>query len=56
MKKIEILLKNSVAPKIFLIKFGIKDGNTCTICIEYFKEKNSKISATTCQHAFIINV
>ena len=51
-KKIEILLKNSLAPQKFIKKLGIKDGNTCTICIEDFKEKKSKVSVTPCQHVF----
>jgi len=51
-KKIEILFKTSLHPKNFIKKYGLKDGNTCTICIEDFKEKKSKVSITTCQHVF----
>ena len=51
-KKIENLLKTELAPKKFIKKYGIKDGNTCTICIEDFKEKISKVSITPCQHVF----
>ena len=51
-KKIEILLKTILAPKRFNKNDGIKDGNTCTICIEEFKEKKSKVSITPCQHVF----
>ena len=32
-KKIEILLKTTLAKKIFTKNLGLKDGNTCTICI-----------------------
>ena len=51
-KKIQILLKTILAPKIFSKKYGTKDGNTCTICIEDFKENKSKVSVTPCQHVF----
>ena len=33
-------------------KYGTKDGNTCTICIEDFQEKISKVSITPCKHVF----
>ena len=51
-KKIDILLKTILSPKKFLKEYGLKDGNTCTICIENFKEKKSKVSVTPCQHVF----
>ena len=51
-KKIEKLLKTDLAPKKFIKKYGIKDGNTCTICIEDFKENISNVSITPCQHVF----
>ena len=50
--KIKFALKNSLRPKKFLKKYGAKDGNTCTICIEDFKEKVSKVSITPCKHVF----
>lgn len=51
-KKIEVLLKTTLAKKIFSKNLGLKDGNTCTICIEDFKEKRSKVSITPCKHIF----
>ena len=51
-KKIDILFKTTLAPKKFNKKYGIKDGNTCTICIEDFNEKKSKVSITPCKHVF----
>ena len=51
-KKIDILLKTTLAPKKFNKKYGLKDGNTCTICIEDFNEKKSKVSITPCNHVF----
>ena len=51
-KKIKILLKTTLAPKKFLKKYGLKDGNTCTICIEEFKENKSRVSITPCNHVF----
>ena len=51
-KKIEILLKTSLAKKIYTKNLGLKDGNTCTICIEDFKEKRSRVSITPCKHIF----
>jgi hypothetical protein len=51
-KKIEILLKTTLAKKIFTKNLGLKDGNTCTICIEDFKDKQSRVSITPCQHIF----
>ena len=51
-KKIEILLKTCLASKKFHKKYGAKDGNTCTICIEDFKEGRSNVSVTSCQHVF----
>ena len=50
--KIKYALRNSLKPKKFLKKYGTKDGNTCTICIEDFKEKVSKVSVTPCKHVF----
>ena len=50
--KIKYALRNSLKPKKFLKKYGTKDGNTCTICIEDFKEKVSKVSITPCKHVF----
>ena len=50
--KIKFALKHSLKPKRFLKKYGTKDGNTCTICIEDFKEKVSKVSITPCKHVF----
>ena len=50
--KIKYALKHSLKPKRFLKKYGTKDGNTCTICIEDFKEKVSKVSITPCKHVF----
>ena len=51
-KKIEILLKTSLAPKSYIKEYGKKDGSICTICIEDFKEKKSKVSITPCNHVF----
>ena len=51
-KKIDILLKTILAPKLFLQEYGKKDGNTCTICIVNFKENQSRVSITPCQHVF----
>lgn len=51
-KKIDILLKTSLAPQKYNKKMGIKDGNTCTICIEDFKENKSRVSITPCKHVF----
>ena len=51
-KKIEILLKTTLAPKKFIKQYGVKDGNKCTICLEDFKIKKSNVSVTTCQHVF----
>ena len=50
--KIEFALKNYLKPKKFLKKFGVKDGTTCTICIDEFKEKRSRVSVTPCKHVF----
>jgi hypothetical protein len=41
-----------LAKKIFSKNLGLKDGNTCTICIEDFKDKRSRVSITPCQHIF----
>ena len=54
-KNIEILLKTTLAPKKYIKKYGIKDGNICTICIEEFKVNKSKVSITSCQHVFHYN-
>lgn len=51
-KKIEVLLKTTLAKKIFSKNLGLKDGNTCTICIEDFKDKRSRVSITPCKHIF----
>jgi len=51
-KKIEILLKTTLAKKIYSKNLGLKDGNTCTICIEDFKDKRSRVSVTPCKHIF----
>ena len=51
-KKIDILLRTILAPKLFRQEYGKKDGNTCTICIVNFKEKQSRVSITPCQHVF----
>ena len=51
-KKIGILFKTILAPKKFNKSFGVKDGNTCTICIEDFIERKSRVSITQCQHVF----
>lgn len=51
-KKIEILLKTTLAKKIYSKNLGLKDGNTCTICIEDFKDKRSRVSITPCKHIF----
>ena len=51
-KKIETLLQTTLKQKDFNKKYGIKDGNICTICIDEFKEKKSKVSLTPCQHVF----
>lgn len=50
--KIKFALKHSLKPKKFLKKYGTKDGNICTICIEDFKENKSKVSVTPCKHVF----
>ena len=41
-----------MAKKIFTKNLGLKDGNTCTICIEEFKDKQSRVSITPCLHIF----
>ena len=51
-KKIDFLLKSTLAPKKFNKKYGEKDGLTCTICIENFKVGKSKVCVTPCQHVF----
>ena len=51
-KKIEILLKTSLAAKKYTKVSGEKEASTCTICIEKFKEKKSKVSITPCKHIF----
>ena len=54
-KKIEKLLKTTLAPMKYNIYLGVKDGNpcnVCTICIEEFKVDKSKVSITPCQHVF----
>ena len=51
-KKIEILLKTSLAAKKYTKVSGEKEASTCTICIEEFKEKKSKVSITPCNHIF----
>ena len=50
--KIKFALKHSLKPKKFMKKYGVKDGNTCTICIEDFKENKSRVSITPCKHVF----
>ena len=50
--KIKFALKNSLKPKKFQKQYGEKDGNTCTICIEDFKENKSRVSITQCKHVF----
>lgn len=50
--KIKFALKHSLKPKKFMKKYGEKDGNTCTICIEDFKENKSRVSITPCKHVF----
>ena len=50
--KIEFALKNYLKPKKFLKKYGTKDGNTCTICIDDFVEKKSRVCVTPCKHVF----
>ena len=50
--KIKFALKHTLKPKKFLKKYGTKDGNICTICIEDFKENKSKVSVTPCKHVF----
>ena len=50
--KIKYALKHSLKPKKYLKKYGVKDSNTCTICIEDFKENKSKVSITPCKHVF----
>ena len=50
--KIKFALKHSLKAKKFLKKDGIKGGNTCTICIEDFKENKSRVSITPCKHIF----
>ena len=42
--KIKYALKHSLKSKKYLKKYGVKDSNTCTICIEDFKENKSKVS------------
>ena len=51
-KKIQILLNTTLAAKKFIKKYGVKDGYTCTICIEDFIENKSKVSITPCKHVF----
>ena len=46
------MLNTTLAAKKFIKKYGIKDGNTWTICIEDFKENKSKVSITPCKHVF----
>ena len=50
--KIKFALKHTLKAKKFLKKYGTKDGNICTICIEDFKENKSKVSVTPCKHVF----
>ena len=50
--KIKFALKHTLKAKKFLKKYGTKDGNTCTICIEDFKENKSRVSVTQCKHVF----
>ena len=50
--KIKFALKHSLKPRKFMKKYGVKDGNTCTICIEDFKENKSRVSITPCKHVF----
>ena len=50
--KIKYALKHSLKSKKYLKKYGLKDSNTCTICIEDFKENKSKVSITPCKHVF----
>ena len=50
--KINYALKHALKGKKFLKKYGTKDGNICTICIEDFKENKSKVSITPCKHVF----
>ena len=50
--KINFALKHALKGKKFLKKYGTKDGNICTICIEDFKENKSKVSITPCKHVF----
>ena len=50
--KIKFALKHSLKPKKFMKKYGVKDSNTCTICIEDFKENKSRVSITPCKHVF----
>ena len=51
-KKIEVLLKTTLAPKKYHKNMGLKDGTNCTICIEKFKNNKSKVSITSCGHIF----
>ena len=51
-KKIEILLKTSLAAKKYHKNMGLKDGTNCTICIEKFRNNKSKVSVTSCGHVF----
>ena len=50
--KINFALKHALNWKKFKKELGLKDGNTCTICIEEFKENKSKVSVTPCKHVF----
>ena len=50
--KIKYALKHSLKGKKYNKKYGEKDGNTCTICIEDFKENKSNVSITPCKHIF----
>ena len=50
--KINFALKHALNWKKFKKELGLNDGNTCTICIEEFKENKSKVSVTPCKHVF----
>ena len=51
-KKINILFKTDLKPKIYTKEIDINKVENCIICLMKFKQKKSKISMTSCNHIF----
>ena len=51
-KKINTLFQTSLKPKIYTKKIDINKVENCTICLNKFKPKKSKVSITSCNHIF----